>query len=68
METKYKKVRVKGLDLVGTLAFPGGDTPYEYYGTAAEGSGTKVIAVYFEETGEVRQFNDSFIEVLEDPA
>lgn len=64
METRYKKVRVKGVDLVGTLAFRG-ESKMKYFGTV-DGRNTAIVSVYFQETGEIRHFNESFIEELAD--
>lgn len=63
-QTRYTKVRVKGTDLVGTKAFREAQQT-KYYGTVV-GRNTAVAFVYFQETGEVRLFNEEFLEDVEE--
>jgi hypothetical protein len=65
MVTKHKKVRVKGTDIEGTMAFR--SSPFEYHETSRNFN-TPVAAVYFETTGEVRYFDKAFLEDAEPSA
>lgn len=57
-EPTFEKVHIKGTDLVGTRAFF--NSPYRSYRTS-EGP-IDVVEVYFPHTGEIRQFNEEFLE------
>lgn len=60
MSYKYRTVRVRGTDLVGTIARKHGSGP-EIYETSKDPS-TSVVPVFFEATGEVRFFDRSTLE------
>ncbi|HEY8754170.1 MAG TPA: hypothetical protein VIM40_11055 [Arthrobacter sp.] len=60
MSYKYRTVRVRGTDLVGTIARKHGSGP-EIYETSKDPS-TSVVPVFFEATGEVRFFDRSALE------
>lgn len=62
-ESTFEKVQVRGTDLIGTRAFF--NSPYRWYGTS-EGS-VKVVDVYFPDTGEIKQFNEDFLEQVDEP-
>jgi hypothetical protein len=57
---KYRIVRVRGTDMVGTIARKHGSGP-EIYETSKDPS-TSVVPVFFEPTGEVRFFDRSMLE------
>ncbi|SKB37503.1 hypothetical protein SAMN05660916_00576 [Arthrobacter sp. 31Cvi3.1E] len=57
-EPTFEQVRIKGTDLIGTRAFF--NSPHRWYRTS-EGS-MEVVEVYFPDTGEIRQFNEDFLE------
>ena len=60
MSYKFRTVKVRGTDLVGTIARRHGGAP-EIYETSKDPS-TSVVPVYFQETGEVRFFDRSVLE------
>ena len=66
MSYKYRTVRVRGTELVGTIARKHG-TASEIYETSKDPS-TSVVPVYFQETGEVRFFDRSVLEDVVNPA
>lgn len=62
-EEKFARVRVRGTDLVGKKVLRGG--AFKYY--EAEGNmNMAVTPVHFEETGEVRFFQTSVLDVEPD--
>jgi hypothetical protein len=65
MSYKYRTVRVRGTDLVGTVARKHGSGP-EIYETAKDPS-TSVVPVFFAATGEVRFFDRSVLEDVVTP-
>ena len=65
MSYKYRTVRVRGTDQVGTIARKHGGAP-EIYETAKDPS-TSVVPVFFEATGEVRFFDRTVLEVVVTP-
>lgn len=66
MSYKYRTVRVRGTELVGTIARKHGSAA-EIYETSKDPS-TSVVPVYFEATGEVRFFDRSVLEDVVAPA
>ena len=66
MSYKYRTVRVRGTDLVGTIARRHGGAP-EIYETSKDPS-TSVVPVFFAETGEIRLFDRSVLEDVVSPA
>jgi hypothetical protein len=60
MSYKYRTVRVRGTELVGTIARKHGSAA-EIYETSKDLS-TSVVPVYFEATGEIRFFDRSVLE------
>ncbi|MDQ0634083.1 hypothetical protein QFZ40_001992 [Arthrobacter pascens] len=66
MSYKYRTVRVRGTDLVGTIARKHGGAP-EIYETSKDAS-TSVVPVFFPATGEVRFFDRSVLEDVVGPA
>ncbi|BCW65724.1 hypothetical protein NicSoilB4_04870 [Arthrobacter sp. NicSoilB4] len=66
MSYKFRTVKVRGTDLVGTIARKHG-SPAEIYETSKDPS-TSVVPVYFVETGEVRFFDRSVLEDVVAPA
>ena len=66
MSYKFRTVKVRGTDLVGTIARKHG-SPAEIYETSKDPS-TSVVPVYFQETGEVRFFDRSVLEDVVAPA
>jgi hypothetical protein len=65
MGYKYRTVRVRGTDQVGTIARKHGGAP-EIYETAKDPS-TSVVPVFFEATGEVRFFDRTVLEDVVTP-
>jgi hypothetical protein len=63
---KYRTVRVRGTELVGTIARKHGSGP-DIYETSKNPS-TSVVPVFFEATGEVRFFDRSMLEDVVAPA
>ena len=63
---KYRTVRVRGTDMVGTMARKHGGAP-EIYETSKDPS-TSVVPVFFQATGEVRFFDRSVLEDVLKPA
>ena len=63
---KYRTVRVRGTELVGTIARKHGSAP-DIYETSKDPS-TSVVPVFFEATGEVRFFDRSVLEDVVAPA
>ncbi len=63
---KYRTVRVRGTDMVGTIARKHGSAP-EIYETSKDPS-TSVVPVFFQATGEVRFFDRSVLEDVPTPA
>jgi hypothetical protein len=66
MSYKYRTVRVRGTELVGTIARKHGSAA-EIYETSKDPS-TSVVPVFFESTGEVRFFDRSVLEDVVAPA
>jgi hypothetical protein len=66
MSYKYRTVRVRGTDQVGTIARKHGGAP-EIYETSKSQS-TSVVPVFFEATGEVRFFDRTMLEDVVTPA
>lgn len=66
MSYKYRTVRVRGTELVGTIARKHGSAA-EIYETSKDPS-TSVVPVFFEATGEVRFFDRSVLEDVVAPA
>jgi hypothetical protein len=66
MSYKYRTVRVRGTDLVGTIARKHGSAP-DIYETSKDPS-TSVVPVFFEATGEIRFFDRSVLEDVVAPA
>ena len=66
MSYKYRTVRVRGTELVGTIARKHGSAA-EIYETS-KGPSTSVVPVYFEATGEIRFFDRSVLEDVVTPA
>ncbi|UKA64643.1 hypothetical protein [Arthrobacter sp. FW306-04-A] len=66
MSYKYRTVRVRGTDLVGTIARKHGGAP-EIYETSKDAN-TSVVPVFFQATGEVRFFDRSMLEDVVTPA
>ena len=66
MSYKYRTVRVRGTDLVGTIARIHGTAP-EIYETSKDPN-TSVVPVFFPATGEVRFFDRSVLEDVVTPA
>ncbi|NUU30286.1 hypothetical protein [Arthrobacter sp. C9C5] len=66
MSYKYRTVKVRGTDLVGTIARRHGGAP-EIYETSKDPS-TSVVPVFFAETGEIRFFDRSVLEDVVTPA
>lgn len=66
MSYKYRTVRVRGTDLVGTIARRHGGAP-EIYETSKDPS-TSVVPVFFAEIGEIRFFDRSVLEDVVSPA
>ena len=60
MSYKYRTVRVRGTELVGTIARKHGSAA-EIYETSKDLS-TSVVPVFFEATGEIRFFDRSVLE------
>lgn len=65
MSYKFRTVRVRGTDLIGTIARKHGSAA-EIYETSKDPS-TSVVPVFFEETGEVRFFDRSMLEDIVTP-
>ena len=65
MSYKYRTVRVRGTDLVGTIARRHGGAP-EIYETSTDPS-TSVVPVFFAETGEIRFFDRKVLEDVVSP-
>ena len=66
MSYKYRTVRVRGTELVGTIARKHG-TAAEIFETSKDPS-TSVVPVFFEVTGEIRFFDRSMLEDVVAPA
>ncbi|WP_265980229.1 hypothetical protein [Arthrobacter sp. MI7-26] len=66
MSYKYRTVRVRGTDLVGTIARKHGGAP-EIYETSKDAN-TSVVPVFFQATGEIRFFDRSMLEDVVTPA
>lgn len=66
MSYKYRTVRVRGTDLVGTIARKHGGAP-EIYETSKDAN-TSVVPVFFLATGEIRFFDRSMLEDVVTPA
>lgn len=66
MSYKYRTVRVRGTELVGTIARKHGGAP-EIYETSKDLSAS-VVPVFFEATGEIRFFDRSVLEDVVAPA
>ena len=66
MSYKYRTVRVRGTELVGTIARKHGSAA-EIYETSKDLS-TSVVPVFFEATGEIRFFDRSVLEDVVAPA
>ena len=66
MSYKYRTVRVRGTELVGTIARKHGSAP-DIYETSKDPS-TSVVPVFFEATGEIRFFDRSMLEDVVAPA
>ena len=66
MNYKYRTVRVRGTDLVGTIARRHGGAP-EIYETSKDPS-TSVVPVFFPEIGEIRFFDRTVLEDVVSPA
>jgi hypothetical protein len=66
MSYKYRTVRVRGTDQVGTIARRHGGAP-EIYETS-KSQNTSVVPVFFEATGEVRFFDRTMLEDVVTPA
>lgn len=66
MSYKYRTVRVRGTELVGTIARKHGSAA-EIYETSKNPS-TSVVPVFFEATGEIRLFDRSVLEDVVSPA
>ena len=66
MSYKYRTVRVRGTDLVGTIARKHGSGA-EIYETSKDPN-TSVVPVFFQATGEVRFFDRSMLEDVVTPA
>jgi hypothetical protein len=66
MSYKYRTVRVRGTELVGTIARKHGSAP-EIYETSKDAN-TSVVPVYFQATGEIRFFDRSALEDVVTPA
>jgi hypothetical protein len=65
MSYKYRTVRVRGTDLVGTIARKHGTGP-EIYETSKDPN-TSVVPVFIPATGEVRFFDRSVLEDVVTP-
>ena len=65
MSYKYRTVRVRGTDLIGTIARRHGGAP-EIYETSKDPS-TSVVPVYFSQTGEIRFFDRTALEDVAHP-
>ena len=63
---KYRTVRVRGTDLIGTIARKHGSAP-EIYETSKDAN-TSVVPVFFQATGELRFFDRSVLEDVVTPA
>jgi hypothetical protein len=63
---KYRTVRVRGTELVGTIARKHGGAP-EIFETSKDAS-TSVVPVFFEATGEIRFFDRTVLEDVAAPA
>jgi hypothetical protein len=66
MSYKYRTVRVRGTDLVGTVARKHGSAS-EIYETSKDAN-TSVVPVFFEATGEIRFFDRAMLEDVVTPA
>lgn len=66
MSYKFRTVRVRGTDLIGTIARKHGSAA-EIFETAKNPS-TSVVPVFFQETGEIRFFDRSMLEDVVTPA
>ncbi|XAS69115.1 hypothetical protein V3C33_07620 [Micrococcaceae bacterium Sec5.7] len=66
MSYKYRTVRVRGTDIVGTIARKHGSGP-EIYETS-KNLNTSMVPVFFQETGEVRFFDSTQLEDVVNPA
>lgn len=66
MSYKFRTVRVRGTELVGTIARKHGSAG-EIYETSKDPS-TSVVPVYFAATGEVRFFDRSVLEDVVPPS
>lgn len=66
MSYKYRTVRVRGTELVGTIARRHGGAP-EIYETSTDPS-TSVVPVFFRDTGEIRFFDRKVLEDVVSPA
>ncbi|MHC6220772.1 hypothetical protein [Arthrobacter sp. MMS24-S77] len=65
MSYKYRTVRVRGTDLIGTIARKHGSAP-EIYETSKDAN-TSVVPVFFQATGEIRFFDRSMLEDVVTP-
>ena len=66
MSYKYRTVRVRGTDVIGTIARKHGSAP-EIYETSKDAN-TSVVPVFFQATGEVRFFDRAMLEDVVTPA
>ncbi len=66
MSYKFRTVRVRGTDLIGTIARKHG-VGAEIFETSKDPS-TSVVPVYFQETGEIRFFDRAALEDVVAPA
>ncbi|MEO5780979.1 MAG: hypothetical protein ABIO34_11800 [Arthrobacter oryzae] len=66
MSYKYRTVRVRGTDMIGTIARKHGSAA-EIFETSKDPS-TSVVPVFFEATGEIRFFDRSMLEDVITPA
>jgi hypothetical protein len=66
MSYKYRTVRVRGTDLVGTIARKHGSAG-EIYETSKDPS-TSVVPVFFPDSGEIRFFDRTVLEDVVPPS
>jgi hypothetical protein len=66
MSYKYRTVRVRGTDMIGTIARKHG-SPAEIFETSKDPD-TSVVPVFFPDTGEIRFFDRSVLEDVVAPA
>ena len=66
MSYKYRTVRVRGTDLIGTIARKHGSGA-EIYETSIDPN-TSVVPVFFQATGEIRFFDRAMLEDVVTPA